>query len=432
MATERKIKCPYCSFRTTKDRMITHIDRVHSELIPEGYTAARVLFNYIHHKDHGTCVVCKRPTPWDEKTHKYKRLCGRPECKRILRERYRKNMIKVFGTDNILNDDEQQKKMLAGRRISGEYQFRDGTIREYTGTYEKKLLEFLDQVIGFDGDDIITPGPTFEYEYKGEKHIWITDCLIVPYNLVLDVKDGGHNPNNRSMVEYRAKQVAKEKMITNLGTYNYLRLTDNQFEQLITVLYQLKSSFIDDSEENKKVIISINEEAKCIIESINALRDMLYNKDSNSMNEVGGLAAATATPVGINTTIPFVVQYNQLQKPTFAVQDDIISDNIITTTPERKLVKASSKYLDNKKVSIYKYKGKDTKKKFEKIFESVGKEVNPYFIYETLSGRKMLNENQIEYDPDFEKISLDSYIEDTQNEINMLLHKFKLQMKGGI
>ena len=275
---ERKIKCPFCPFRTTRDRMVTHIERVHPDMIPEGFTAARVLFNYINHKTHGTCVVCKRPTPWDEKTRKYKRLCGRESCKKILREKYKKNILKVFGTDNLLVGDqaeERQKKMLAGRRISGKYQFEDGAIFTYTGEYEHKLLEFLDKVMGFNGDDIVTPGPMFKYTYKGEEHTWITDVLIVPYNLVIDVKDGGSNPNRRSMPEYRAKQDAKEKMITDLGTYSYLRLTNNQFEQLIEVLYQLKISMIDDNDENRDVVISINEMAHTIQESIKDLKKEL-------------------------------------------------------------------------------------------------------------------------------------------------------------
>ena len=66
----RKVKCPYCSFKNTKEKVIAHIDKKHEDLIPEGYTAARVLFNSIHHVDHGTCVVCKRPTEWNENTNK--------------------------------------------------------------------------------------------------------------------------------------------------------------------------------------------------------------------------------------------------------------------------------------------------------------------------------------------------------------------------
>lgn len=273
MSTPRKVACPYCTFKAPKDKMIVHIEKKHPELIPEGYTAARVLFNFLNHKDHGVCVVCKRPTKWNERTNKYDRLCGRPECKKALRDSYKKNMIKVYGKVTLLNDAEQQKKMLANRHISGEYTFKNGTKREYTGSYEKKLLEFLDKVLDFPPDDIITPGPTFFYEFEGKKHQWITDALIVPYNLVIEVKDGGSNPNKRSMPIYRAKQVAKEKMITNMGTYNYIRLTNNNFAQLLAIMYELKMQMLSDNEENKKVIININEETERIKEMA-----MLKNK----------------------------------------------------------------------------------------------------------------------------------------------------------
>ena len=252
---KRKERCPYCTFRDVKDKVISHIERKHPELIPEGYTAARVLFNYINKKDHGTCIVCGRETPWDDK----------------------KNMVKVFGTYNILNDEEQQKKMLANRSISGEYRFKDGTKFSYVGSYEKKFLEFLDQVLDFDGYDIMAPGPTFEYEFEGKTHKWITDFMIIPYNLVIDVKDGGDNPNNRSMVKYRNKQKAKETMITtSKGKYSYLRLTDNQFGQLLEIFLALKER-MDDPDNAGKPLFRINESVEVITEEFdfNSIKDKI-------------------------------------------------------------------------------------------------------------------------------------------------------------
>lgn len=259
MASLKKVKCPYCSFTNTKEKVINHIELKHEDMIPQGFTAARVLFNFINKKDHGTCVICKGNTSWNEKTNKYNRLCNKPECKNKLREMYKKNMLKVYGKTTLLNDPEQQKKMLANRSISGVYKFSNGKIKEYTGSFEKKFLQFMDTMMGYDPDDIIMPGPTLEYEYNSEKHQWITDALIVPYNLIIEVKDGGDFKNNRSMVSYREKQVAKEEMITNMGKYNYLRLTNNQFGQLIDILYDLKMQMIDDSDENKKTIVKIHE-----------------------------------------------------------------------------------------------------------------------------------------------------------------------------
>ena len=256
MNPNKRFKCPFCSVHDTKEKLINHIDKKHTDMIPEGFSAARVLFHSIHKRPYnikGTCVICKGETEWNEKTYKYNRLCNRRECKDKLRDSYKKNMLKVYGTYNILNDMNQQEKMLRNRSISGVYTFRNGKIKQFVGSYEKKFLEFCDLMLNMDPDDIMMPGPTIEYEYRGEKHVWITDAMIIPYNLVIDVKDGGDFKNNREMVSYREKQIEKEKVITNKGEYNYLRLTNNEFDQLIGIIYELKMQMIDDPETTKTI-----------------------------------------------------------------------------------------------------------------------------------------------------------------------------------
>ena len=268
--SDKFYKCPYCDAKLARWAVGNHIELNHEELVPKGMTANQVGFNTVNKKieTHGCCVVCKRPTQWNEKNCKYDRLCGRPECREALREKYKKNMIKVHGKFNLLNDPTVQEKMLANRRISDTYRFTDGGRHVYTGTYERKALEFLDKVMGFHSRDILSPGPTLEYEYKGQKLKWITDIVLIPFNLIIEVKDGGANPNKRQMPTYREKQIAKETMITNLGKYNYLRLTDNNFEQLLDIIAELKMQMIDDTEENRKVIIRIHEEVDMINESV--------------------------------------------------------------------------------------------------------------------------------------------------------------------
>ena len=252
-------QCPYCNFRADKDTLIIHIDDKHTDMIPSDYTSARIVFNIANKKTHGICVVCKKATEWNENTRKYNRLCNNPKCRVELRKLYETNMLRVHNTTTLLDDPEHQQKMLANRSISGKYKFKNGECKTFTGSYEKKALEFFDNVLNADPKDIITPGPVIEYEFEGKKLKWITDILYIPYNLIIEVKDGGSNPNNRNMESYRDKQIAKEKMITSLGTYNYLRLTDNNFAQLLEVMAELKAQMIDDSEDNRKVIIKINE-----------------------------------------------------------------------------------------------------------------------------------------------------------------------------
>ena len=126
--SDKFYKCPYCDAKLARWAVGNHIELNHEELVPKGMTANQVGFNSVNKKTetHGCCVVCKRPTPWNEKNCKYDRLCGRPECREALREKYKKNMIKVHGKYNLLNDPERQEKMLANRKISDTYRFADG------------------------------------------------------------------------------------------------------------------------------------------------------------------------------------------------------------------------------------------------------------------------------------------------------------------
>ena len=271
---KKRYKCPYCEERLDREKMPNHIQKKHEEMIPQGYTASRVAFNAINKKSVGHCIICGKDTDWNEDKCRYERICNDPKCKReyirITEERLKK--ARGVTKKEMLSNPEFQNKMLKGRSISGTYKFSDGGKLEYVGSYEKNFLEFMDKFLKVKSSDIQAPGPTIEYYFEGKKHFWITDYYYIPYNLVLDVKDGGKNPNNREMASYRAKQIAKEKAITQSGMYNYIRLTDNQFDQLIEIMLDLKESLMElEGPYNQKMaqikpVIKINEEA--ILEAI--------------------------------------------------------------------------------------------------------------------------------------------------------------------
>jgi hypothetical protein len=122
--------------------------------------------------------------------------------------------------------------------------------------------------MNYDSKDIITPGPVLEYEYKGKKLHWITDCMILSLNLIIEIKDGGCHKNNRPMKTYREKQIYKEKMITNLGTYNYIRLTDNDFGQLLSMLAEMKFQQVESNDTDKTPMYRIHEAEEGFLESI--------------------------------------------------------------------------------------------------------------------------------------------------------------------
>lgn len=253
---EKKYKCPYCELRLTRQKLPPHIDNKHADMIPEGYTALRVAFNTINHKDHGECIICKREAPWNEEKGRYERLCGRQECIDAYKEMARKRNKNVYGTEIPQSDprykEEIQKKALAHRKISGKYKFGDGGYVEYTGSYERKLLEYMDKIMHINSYDIAAPGPSIFYMYEGEEHLYISDFLYIPYNLIVEVKDGGSNKNNnQEMKSSREKTVAKEEAVKKDGKYNYLRLTDNDFSQLMEAFAVLKWKLLDEDTDEK-------------------------------------------------------------------------------------------------------------------------------------------------------------------------------------
>ena len=254
-----KYKCPFCDKRMTKINLVEHVGDIHEDMLPEGFTPLRYVFNYVNRKSpsyHGRCVICKKDTEWDENKGRYNRLCGSEACKKEYIKRFEDNMNRTKGTTRISQTAEGQAQMLANRKISGTYTFQNGVKKTYTGSYELNALKFMDQVMNINPDDIMCPGPILEYTYEGKKHMYITDFYYVPYNLIIEVKDGGKNPNKRNMPEYRGKQIAKEEFIINETDFNYLRLTDNDMSQLLAVFMDLKMQLVDETMDR---VVHVNE-----------------------------------------------------------------------------------------------------------------------------------------------------------------------------
>ena len=375
----KQYKCPFCNYRGTKEKLVVHIENNHEEMIPKDYTAARVLFNYFNKKDHGTCVICKKETKWDEENWRYERFCC-DDCKQIYVKEFKQiRMVNKYGVEHLLNNAEQQKKMLSNRSISGEYKFQDGGIRSYCGSYEMKLLQFYDKVLNVPSSDIMTPGPIFEYDYNGKSLQWITDVFYIPMNLIHDVKDGGNNPNNREMNDYREKQNAKEDMIKKLNKYNYIRLTDNNFEQLFLILAEIKGDMME-NESKKDYVIHINE----------------------SLSMMAG-----TLPSASDIDSLYLVKYDKEYDSGYCLARNLTFNRMITIDEDQHLKLESYEFLHGAKYNIYKYDSKEA-------FQIWGKVLSDYsskafvrtkdYFYNKITGRQLLKEDQIDYDIEFEQV----------------------------
>lgn len=414
MATERRIACPLCKRKDFKDKLIRHIEKDHEDIIGE-LSAEQFLYDKTH-PGSGKCIVCGNKTDWNEKTGKYHRVCSNPRCKEELRAKFKKNMIRVHGKVSLLDDAAHQAKMLAHRSISGTYVYSDGTKFTYTGSYEHKAIEFMDKVLNCNSKDIIMPGPVIDYtDQYGNSRQWITDIYYVPYNLIIEVKDGGDNPNNRQMDEYRAKQVSKENELIKLGEYNYLRLTDNKFVQLMEVLALLKDQEINEPNTTNKVI-RINEsveyngrfftldkveesEENDIPQEYDIIRRLSDLKEYAAREHmgVGAIGGIVGTMDG-NMLVQYTPHRHSFsgEKDGFGVVDDKKSTKLrVKSDNDETEIVDKEPFLQDKFYKSYRHKR-----------DRVTWE-NAINLYEEITGKVMLSKDQLEYDDDFAESDLD-------------------------
>lgn len=243
------MKCRYCERRFDEPaQYISHLESKHPDMIPDGMSPGEFYYFLKTGKKEGHCVICKKPTTWNNKTLKYNRFCTNPKCKEKYRETFKNRMIGKYGKINLLDDPEQQKKMLANRHISGEYTWSDRVHKTtYTGSYEHAFLEFLDLIMDFDPEDVMAPSPhTYYYEYEGEKKFYIPDFFIPSLNLEIEIKDGGDNANMHPKIQAVDKvkeQLKDEVMKSNNKNFNYLKIINKEHRKFFTYLALAKEYF---------------------------------------------------------------------------------------------------------------------------------------------------------------------------------------------
>lgn len=240
-----KFKCPFCDkeYVNSKVALYSHMEKEHAEQVKD-MSPAQVYFNFKNkyplHKGNGKCIICGGNTLFNDKTERYERLCTNPVCKERYRQMFRDRMMKKHGKETLLDEPEQQKKMLANRKISGVYTWKDGITKfNYTGSYEKNFLEFMDLVLDWNNpNDIIMPAPQiFYYKYNDKNHFYIPDVYITSLNLLIEIKSSENK-------HYRERDIDQEKLkdrsVLSSKEYNYIKLFDNKFNTLVNYLLEIK------------------------------------------------------------------------------------------------------------------------------------------------------------------------------------------------
>lgn len=462
----KKFKCPYCEKRLERTKLPSHIQTEHEDMIPEGYTALRVSFNTINHKTEGHCIICKMPTDWNENKGRYERLCNNPKCKEQYRRMIAERNKNKYGTERLQTDPRYaeaiQQKALAGRHISGIYKFEDGGTIKYVGSYEKQFLEFMDLVLHCKSEDIDAPGPAITYTLDNKQHMYLPDFYYIPYNLLIEIKDGGSNPNNHpKRIEEEKKNKAKEAAVYKLQKYNYVRVTNNDFSQLLQIMAALKYQISDSKNELKPIIIS-NESAsvqyKTLVRKRGINKTNHHIKDDDCSDDIEGYDdkiddqerdsdiiqtsdVVSEDMVGtIGSALPLTPEYNLSNRSSnyYLVQD--MKNNVFEYGISNGPFQQTTYNVETDNDGIHHIKTKNSTK-HEKIFKIKDKEKakelydeleemveygqkyfidNRYgndYIYSRLTeGSKIIEENQLMFDDRFEQV--DSHAKEVINMCN--------------
>ena len=260
MQKVKYFKCPACKkvYNSLKP-WSNHMETVHPDLIPEGWTSARYFYYLQTGKDHGSCIMCHQDTDWIEATMKYARFCNNPTCKEAYREQFKNRMINRYGKVNLLSDPEQQRKMLMAKKTSGYYEFDDGKV-PYASSYEQHFLMMLDHLFRISANDIMGPSPhTYYYDYKNPndkenegKKFYIPDFFLPSINLEVEIKQNTSTHPKILRVD-KVKEKEKDEMMKSIPGVNYIKIVDKDYTEFFKLLIDLKQSIPDKiDEENDK------------------------------------------------------------------------------------------------------------------------------------------------------------------------------------
>lgn len=258
---QKVYKCPDCSAKYNKlEKLYIHVEEEHKDNIPEGIEVDQYVFNRRNNKEYQLCVICKQnKTAWNKEKCRYERYCS-PECKAKARAEWEKNFKRKHGTTNPMEDPEYQKKLQEGRRISRIYKFPDGAEINCMGTYEYDFIDYCVTKKNFTSIDITNCAEVFYYVYDNQNHYYMPDFYMPEYNLIIEIKDGGDNPNKHPKIQEvdKAKEVLKDQAVVDSKAFNYIKIVNKEYKDFDELIEYFKSSAYLDNPE-KKLIISIPE-----------------------------------------------------------------------------------------------------------------------------------------------------------------------------
>lgn len=265
-------KCPICGEKITagKSNMIAHIDTYHADDIPSDKSAGEYLYLYEHNGKGRKCMMCPKPTQWNKATDKYNAFCS-DNCKGKYVEMINARMKKVYGKEKLTDDPDWQKKMLAGRSISGVYRHSDGGKWNYTGSYEQDFCQMNDLFLGMPSEDILMPSPNvYHYMYKGQKKFYMPDAFIPSIGVEIEIKDGGSNPNMHHKIQDvdKVKESLKDAVMEKQKDYHYIKIVNKNYGDYFKLLEKIRNDNLTTMEAARKIKLIPKGSQETVLEDI--------------------------------------------------------------------------------------------------------------------------------------------------------------------
>ena len=139
--------------------------------------------------------------------------------------------------------------------------------------------------------------------------------------------------------------------------------------------------------------------------------------------------AASGPVVGMEKNLVFVSQYGPKNSKAklvegYAVSNDMMTKNIIVTDHESgNLMKVPYSYLEGREITMFEVKGKTGGLK--KILSEVGKPHTKNFIYEALTGKELLSDDQLFCENNFSQVDIIEMGSEVVSEIQTMFSEFK-------
>ena len=190
-----------------------------------------------------------------------------------------------------------------------------------------------------------------------------------------------------------------------------------------------KDEFVDNSIWiDYRRLVNLAPPHKVAIERFLNGQEFAENVNDNSINETTG-PAASGPVVGMEKNLVFVSQYGPKNSKAkvvegYAISNDMVTKNIIVTDHESgNLKKVPYSYLEGREITIFEVKDKTGGLK--KILSEVGKPHTKNFIYEALTGKDLLSDDQLFYEKDFSQLDIISMGSEIISEIQTMFSEFK-------